>query len=82
MLKNGSDMSRNDPVEITVTVIFESHLGHGNQGAILVDVGYYGDSHHREEVWIPKSLIEDWPEVGESGEIEIPEWLAIEEGLV
>ena len=69
-------MSRNDPVEITVTVIFESHAGEDNMGAILVDAG--GD----EDVWIPKSLLDDWPEVGESGEIEIPEWLAIEEGLV
>lgn len=38
-----------------------------------------------EKVWIPKSQIgEDSAvtELGDSGELEIPEWLAIEKGLV
>ena len=68
-------MSSKEPVEIFVTVIFESHEGENMMGAILVDVGDL-------EVWIPKSLLGEWPEVGESGKILVPEWLAIEEGLV
>ncbi len=38
-----------------------------------------------EEVWIPKSLVADESEVqerGDEGELIIPEWFAIEKGLV
>lgn len=38
-----------------------------------------------ETIWIPKRFIEDSDvefEAGESGEIEIPVWLAIKNGLV
>lgn len=35
-----------------------------------------------EEIWIPKSLMEDWPEVGESGTALVEEWFATKEGLI
>ena len=43
--------------------------------AILVDLegGKY---------WLPKSQLEDWPDKGEKGEVEISEWMAIEKGLI
>lgn len=34
------------------------------------------------EVWLPKSELEDWPDVGETEAIEVPEWLAKDRGLV
>lgn len=44
--------------------------------AILVDV-------NDEKVWLPKSKIEyDDFDIGEEIEIEIPEWLADEKGLI
>ena len=33
-------------------------------------------------VWLPKSQLEDWPDVGEDGELLIPEWLASEKGMI
>ncbi len=48
---------------------------HETDGAILVN--YEGD-----ETWIPKSQLEDWPDVGESGEIIVTEWWAEKEGLI
>ena len=46
--------------------------------AILVNFGV------KEEVWIPKSQINDYTgdEVEEATSIFIPEWLAIEKGMV
>ncbi len=65
-------MSRTCWVEVTMLV--ESDL------AWMVDFGTDA------EVWIPKSQIEDYsePEVksGMDIEIEIPEWLAMEKGLI
>jgi hypothetical protein len=43
--------------------------------AILVD--YEG-----EEYWLPKSQLEDWPDVEDSGDIEVPLWLLEEKGMV
>ena len=40
----------------------------------------FNDGTH--QVWLPKSQLEDWPNVGQSGEIMIPEWLAFEKGLI
>jgi hypothetical protein len=33
-------------------------------------------------VWIPKSLMEDWPDKGKEGTAIMKEWIAIEKGLV
>jgi hypothetical protein len=33
------------------------------------------------EVWLPKSQLEDWPDLGEEGDVVMPEWLAIDKGL-
>jgi len=43
--------------------------------AIFVDVG-------NNTVWLLKSQIEDWPNVGESGEILMPEWLAKDKCII
>mgnify|MGYP001332524523 CR=1 FL=1 len=43
--------------------------------AIRVDFG-------TETVWLPKSQCEDWPDVGESGEVLMKEWIAEEKGLI
>ena len=43
--------------------------------AIYVDFG-------NRDCWLPKSQLEDWPDVGEAGEILLPEWLAIEKEIV
>lgn len=48
-----------------------------SDGALLVSDG-------DNEAWLPKSLIEydEEPERGRSIDIELPEWLAIEKGLI
>ena len=35
-----------------------------------------------EKIWLPKSQLEDWPEVGTAGEIIIAEWLAKEKEMI
>lgn len=32
--------------------------------------------------WVPKSLMEDWPDRGQSGTALIQEWFLIKEGLI
>ncbi len=58
-----------------VQIKTETQKGNVNHGALLVN--YEGAT-----VWLPKSQIEDWPEVGDSGDVILPEWLAIEKGLI
>lgn len=50
---------------------------HETDEAIMCDFGMAGDV-----VWLPKSQLEDWPDVGDSGEVLMPEWLAEEKGLM
>ncbi len=57
-------------VEITGTVLIETEL------AIRADCGL------DTPVWLPKSQLEDWPDIGDTGEILIPEWLAEEKELI
>ena len=63
-------MPNNKTVEVTVDIIHET------DAALLVsDAG--------EEVWIPKSQItEEIPMSGNTSQLEIPEWLALEKGLI
>lgn len=56
-------------IEIFGTVKSETQM------AIRVDFG-------TETIWLPKSQIEDYPDVGESGEILMREWLAEDKGLI
>ena len=35
-----------------------------------------------EKYWIPKSLVHEKPEMGDMGTVVIPEWLAIERGMI
>ena len=35
-----------------------------------------------EEMWIPTSQCEDWPDEGEAGIVTMMEWIAIEKDLV
>jgi len=61
--------------KIPATAVRES------ERALLVDVGAKDGRNH----WIPKSLIHDDSEVwklGQSGELVVPEWFALQEGLI
>jgi hypothetical protein len=66
-------MARNDPVEISC------HVVHQTDVAVLINDG-------TGEHWIPKKLISDPHEddivTGSDTEIFIPEWLAMEKGLI
>ena len=35
-----------------------------------------------DEQWVPKSLLEDWPDEGRIGDIIVKEWWARQEGFV
>lgn len=56
-------------------VLEETYVGDTSYGSILVRVG-------DEEKLLPKSQLEDWPDVGERGEVIVQEWLAIKKGLI
>ncbi len=64
-------MEQNLKTEITGKVVRTTEL------AVLLDVGDY-------KVWLPKSQIETEFsfDIGQDIEVEIPEWLAIDKGLV
>lgn len=65
-------MARNDPVE------FCGELKHETEHAYLI----YDGSH---EVWIPKSQVQEIRKLDRQGvdyEVIIPEWLAIEKGII
>ena len=65
-------MSRNDKCELACIAIKATKL------ALLCD---FGD----KEAWIPQSLIDDDSEVykeGDEGILIIPEWLALDKGLI
>ena len=63
-------MSRNDDVEVTVTVLRET------DSALLVRDGL-------SEEWLPKSQIRDRTKLkGDAEELTIPEWLALQKGLI
>lgn len=62
-----SDNEENFKVEIEGTVTAET------EGAWLIDIG------DELEHWVPKSQC-DWDE--DQGIMEMPEWLAVKEGLV
>ena len=61
---------------VTVTIVDDDE----SRLAILVDYGADSD------VWIPRSQIKDQTEdpfqEGDTLEIEIPEWLALEKGMI
>jgi len=44
--------------------------------AVLFDFGL------PEEVWIPKSQLEEWPDEDDFGEVWIKEWIAKEKGII
>ena len=49
---------------------------HWTEFAVLFDVG--GD----EDVWIPKSALEDWPDKRQNGVAIVARWFAEKKGLV
>lgn len=59
-----------DLVEIFCTVRLES------EKAIKIDDG------SGKHTWLPKSQLEDWPDVGTTGSLLIPEWLAEEKEFI
>lgn len=48
---------------------------HQTDDAVLFD--YDG-----KDTWIPKSVMEDWPDIGDNGEAMVKMWFAVEKGLV
>lgn len=56
-------------VEVDVDVVHET------DEAVLFSDG-------EEKFWVPKSVMEEWPDVGESGTALIAEWFALKEGLI
>ena len=58
-------MSEKDYIEIDVMTKYET------DAAVLFDTG------DDEELWIPKSVMEDWPSIGETGAAMVEEWFAI-----
>ena len=70
MADNDEYYDRDDWTEIGVDkVTAETDL------AILVVID-------KDEHWLPKSQLEDWPDVGESGSLIIKTWLAEEREFV
>ncbi|MGS5046038.1 MULTISPECIES: hypothetical protein [unclassified Mameliella] len=57
-------------VDIEVILVAET------PAAILVK-----EDEEADEIWLPKSQIEIDGEIGETGAVTLPEWLAIERGL-
>ena len=62
-------MKFKETVEIYGTIKAETDM------AILVDDGAF-------EVWLPKSQVEYYGEVGEECIVEVPEWLAYDKELI
>jgi hypothetical protein len=62
--------STGELVSVNGTTMFET------EKAILADFGL------EENIWIPKSQMEDWPEPLENGEFLMPRWLAKEKGVI
>ena len=56
-------------IEIDVEVITET------DGAVLVDDG-------DNQICVPKSVMQEWPEVGETGTAAIADWFCEKEGLI
>lgn len=68
----------NDPslVEVSGTTLQESDGSKsGTEGAVKFDFG------GKKPLWIPKSQLEDWPDIGKSGEVLMKEWIAKSNGL-
>lgn len=65
-------MGNKDLVEIDLTIKAETDM------ALLVDDGCI------EEVWLPKSQIQydEDAEVGDTIIVDVPEWLALDKGLI
>jgi len=59
-----------DYVELRVSMV-----KHETDDAVLVE--YEG-----EDIWIPKSCLEDYPDVGDGGDILVQQWIAVEKGMV
>lgn len=68
---NENDMGNNDLVDIPYDEI--RHTPSDLATLFIID---------NKEVWIPKSLIEDISNEDGPGEVTIPEWFCISEGLI
>jgi hypothetical protein len=62
-------MGKQNIIEIDGTTIRET------EAAILFNDGEL-------EEWLPKSQLEDWPDVGGTGAVVMPEWLAKDKGFI
>lgn len=67
-----------DIVDLTVELHYETSPGEENEGAILVS----DDGNKAKAVWLPKSLVEIDERRGRTIEIQVPERIAAEKGLI
>lgn len=70
MAKFSKFSNKKEIIEIEGEVIIETDL------AIMIN------AEGGDEIWLPKSQLEDWPDVGDEGEILLPRWLAEEKELI
>lgn len=68
-------MGDTEYIELDVKAIHETEPGESSVGAVLF---FDGD----KKFWVPKSLMEEWPEPGTEGTALIAEWFAEREGLI
>lgn len=54
------------------------------EGKVLhsTDMAVYIDFGRDMPVWVPKSVMEDWPDEGKFGEVLIEEWFAADRDLI
>lgn len=64
-------MSEKEYVEIT-----DCDVVHETPMAVLIDTGA------EDKVWVPKSLIGDIEQLEEDGVLIVPEWFALDKGLI
>ena len=74
--RRGEKMTAIKQVEISVEIVRETKPGIPDEGAYLMSDGL-------TEAWIPKAVVSDYSETkGVIETIFIPEWLAMEKGLL
>ena len=57
-------------IEVNGTTLWET------DDAVLIDCGW------DETIWIPKSQLEDWPDIGDNGDVLMTEWIAGKKGVI
>lgn len=77
-LEKGDGEMKSDIVDIDVTIHAESKRGESNAGVILVSL----DGEQTKAVWLPKSAVEFKQTNPKIFRVTLPEWLALDKGLI